>query len=397
LKISKIILENFQSHKYTEIDVDDAITLITGSSDSGKSSVVRALRWVFFNRSPKGNFIQNKKKPARVSLIYSTGDVLVREQGRNLNQYRLNDNVYKALRSDVPPEVRNFHKVALDNCQWQHPHYFLLDETPGNVAKRLNEVADLSIMDESLSVINALIRESGAETEKLKGDVTRIETALTESDWVPGAEKELARAEGKMLELSRRISLQGKVTLTVADVRRAEQRLAEFPDLSGLPVIDEALVKRQLGNQLNDDMRDLMARLEHIEYLNQRLDEMPDVDVDVVETSIALIERRDRELAVRNKIAEAVMLVEEIEEKLAVLPDVDVDVDISGFEELRRALIVGRSQLRGLINNVSKWQSQLKVAEIALVDAEEAYDKLKVELKVCPVCGNKFTEKDNCL
>jgi hypothetical protein len=272
-----------------------------------------------------------------------------------------------------------------------------LDETPGNVAKRLNEVADLSIMDESLSVINALIRESGAETEKLKGDVTRIETALAESDWVPGAEKELAWAEGKMLELSRRMSLQGKVTLTVADVRRAEQRLAEFPDLSGLPVIDEALVKRQLGNQLNDDMRDLMARLEHIEYLNQRLDEMPDVDVDVVETSIALIERRDRELAVRNKIAEAVMLVEEIEEKLAVLPDVDVDVDISGFEEMRRVLIVGRSQLRGLINNVSKWQSQLKVAEIALVDAEEAYDKLKVELEVCPVCGNKFTEKDNCL
>jgi len=144
-------------------------------------------------------------------------------------------------------------------------------------------------------------------------------------------------------------------------------------------------------------MRDLMARLEHIEYLNQRLDEMPDVDVDVIETSIALIERRDRELAVRNKVAEAVMLVEEIEEKLAVLPDVDIDVDISGFEEMRRVLIVGRSQLRGLINNVSKWQSQLKVAEIALVDAEEAYDKLKVELKVCPVCGNKFTEKDNCL
>ena len=53
--IKRIIIENFQSHKLTEIipGGPGQMTVIVGQSRQGKTAIFRALKWLF-NNSPDG-------------------------------------------------------------------------------------------------------------------------------------------------------------------------------------------------------------------------------------------------------------------------------------------------------------------------------------------------------
>jgi exonuclease SbcC len=392
VKITKIILENFQSHQYTELDIDAAITLITGSSDSGKSSLVRALRWVFFNRAPKGNFIQDKKKTARVTLIYDTGDVLIRERDSKVNQYRLNDDVYKALKTDVPVQISNFHKVTVDNCQWQLHHLFLLDETPGLVAKRLNEVADLSIMTETSIVVKALVREAEAKVTEKEAVVLGLTDQLQDLDWVSDAKERLAAAV-KLRENFEVVQTDlGILRESVVNVEATQAKLGLFPDLSGLVVVNSTLEQCQDRAGLFQKISGLQEILQKISGLQETLKQLPEIALAPLNSTIDLIQQRDTLLESRNTLALVATKTETLQKELDVLPNVDVKIDVESYENARKDIVVAKSTLRGVITTVTKWQGNLKAVEISLLEAEEAYADFKQDLGLCPVCGNKFQE-----
>ena len=392
MKLTKILLENFQAHRHTEIELD-AITLITGSSDSGKSSLVRALRWGFFNRAPKGNFMLDRKGTTRVTLTYDTGDVLIRERGPKVNQYQLNGDVFKALKTDVPAEVSKFHGVTLDNCQWQLHHYFLLDETGGNVAKRLNEVADLSIMDESLKTVNALVRDADGDVNVIKTSVVGIKDQLEGLTWVPEAKELVDQGVGLQEAYSKVFSAKGQLLSVMDDITDISTKLNQFPDMSGLTQIEEVITRQQRRDDFFTRGNALVAAAEKVTTLQDTLRLFPEISISDVEVGIDLCDTRVATGLTRKNLVEIRQRIVQLQEKLDVLPDVDAMPDVEGFEIKRRDLIAGRSTLRGALVAVDKWQGKLKAAELALVDAEEAYEDLKVNLGVCPVCGNKFTEE----
>ena len=56
--IDRVQILNFQRHGELKIVFDEQITTIVGPSDTGKSSVLRAIRWVAFNRPLGDGFIR---------------------------------------------------------------------------------------------------------------------------------------------------------------------------------------------------------------------------------------------------------------------------------------------------------------------------------------------------
>ncbi|MEF2143934.1 MAG: AAA family ATPase, partial [Desulfovibrionaceae bacterium] len=42
--IQRIILDDFQAHKHTELALGPGVTVLTGPNNSGKSAIVEALR-----------------------------------------------------------------------------------------------------------------------------------------------------------------------------------------------------------------------------------------------------------------------------------------------------------------------------------------------------------------
>ena len=53
--IKRVTLENFQSHKHSVIDFDEQLNVIVGPSDSGKSAIIRGIKWVLYNE-PTGDY-----------------------------------------------------------------------------------------------------------------------------------------------------------------------------------------------------------------------------------------------------------------------------------------------------------------------------------------------------
>ena len=53
--LKQITLKNFQSHKDSTIQLDRGLNAIIGPSDSGKSAIIRAIKWVLYNE-PSGDF-----------------------------------------------------------------------------------------------------------------------------------------------------------------------------------------------------------------------------------------------------------------------------------------------------------------------------------------------------
>ena len=66
--IKKLILDDFLAHGHTELDLGPGVTVISGPNNSGKSSIVEALRCLAQNPSPKF-FIRHGAREARVSAV----------------------------------------------------------------------------------------------------------------------------------------------------------------------------------------------------------------------------------------------------------------------------------------------------------------------------------------
>ena len=116
-KFKGLVIENFQSHERTEITFSEGLNVFVGPSDSGKSAILRALRWVLYNQPRGSDFIRTGASRCRVTLILSDGTQIVRERSSSVNRYLIrdpegNERVFEGFGSDVPDEVLEAHGMV---------------------------------------------------------------------------------------------------------------------------------------------------------------------------------------------------------------------------------------------------------------------------------------------
>ena len=70
--ISRVCLQNFQSHEESELELSPGINVIVGSSNSGKSAIVRAMEGVRTNRPWGTSFVRRGTRGATVALYVLT-------------------------------------------------------------------------------------------------------------------------------------------------------------------------------------------------------------------------------------------------------------------------------------------------------------------------------------
>lgn len=204
--IESLEIIKFQSHDYTMIDFDKGVNVIKGQSRSGKSATVRALRWALFNR-PQGegfkSHFADDKDPVEVSLSFTEDTWVTRSKGK-VNQYYSDDLELKALRSDVPDEIKAITLIDDINFQSQGDPYFLIGETPGAAGKKLNEFVGLTIIDDSRSKINRLVNKVGLELNIVEEDIeTTTERLKVEFKHLKKAEsivKFIDRSKDKLVD-----------------------------------------------------------------------------------------------------------------------------------------------------------------------------------------------------
>lgn len=197
MKINKIIIQNIQSHPFSTLRLSPGLNVIRGQSDSGKSVIIRALKWLITNRASK----RIRRKGIDSDLIsvveVTDGETTVsRARSDSFNGYYVKSEgaepvEFNPVGKDIPDLVSRTLNLTEVNIQEQKDTFFLLDESAGNVAKTLNKVSGLSDIDNTIQSVNSKIKSMAAEIRGINGNITTVKTKLEETKWSLSAEKEL--------------------------------------------------------------------------------------------------------------------------------------------------------------------------------------------------------------
>jgi exonuclease SbcC len=213
----KLIVQNFQRHKKKTIKFGRYVTTITGRNDAGKSAIIRALRWLCANKPNGKGFIRHGQKQASVTLQCGKSTIR-RTAGRN-NSYVLDKKVFKAFRSDVPPEIAKVLKVDEINFAKQHDPTFWFSLTPGQVAKELNKLVDLETIDRIQAAVAKRLRDKKAELQVSQQRLESARQAKKQLAWVPTAHQMLARLESVNASISAKSTTRAAFALLLSQAQ----------------------------------------------------------------------------------------------------------------------------------------------------------------------------------
>lgn len=219
--INSLEITNLQSHKYSLLEFHKGVNIIKGRSHSGKSSIIRALRWALQNR-PSGFYFKshfsNKKDSTDVAIDFNNGDYISRVRNNSFNGYYLsrNENGLEALRTDIPDEIKAITQMNNINLQSQGDKYFMLQETPGTVAKELNNIVGLNIIDEVNKRVSRIYDKADAKSKSLLIDIKDKKEEIKKYKHLKKAERLIKKIDilyGKYTALEDdRISLISRIT-----------------------------------------------------------------------------------------------------------------------------------------------------------------------------------------
>ncbi len=244
--IDKLTIQNFQSHKHSELEFHPGVNAIIGKSDSGKSSILRALYWICFNRPGGFDFIRHREERSQVILESQDSPMIRRIKGNKQNEYTLawdNDTqVYKAMGSDVPDHVRSILNISSINMQKQMDPPFLLSQTSGQVGKYLNEITNLSLIDSSLSNIKKTFNEEKRNLQTIKNQKEELEQDLKNYENLDEFESQLKTVKKKQRRLEDHKEQVERLENLIAKYNRNKKIVSSF---NWLDEIDLTLIEEK--------------------------------------------------------------------------------------------------------------------------------------------------------
>jgi len=236
--ITKLTIENFQSHKRTEIEFSPGVTVLVGESDVGKSAVVRVLRWLFLNEPRGAGFMRQGAAHCKASLLYGNGTVVERFRNRERNLYAVTSpdgtrEIFEGFGTDVPEEVLSVTGVRklsvgdvsfAPNIAGQLEAPFLLSEPGSTAALLLGTLSKADVFDAALKDALADSARLRREARSLEADVAMLEQELEDYADLPRWE-EAVRESSRLLEETR-AAHEKKASLERLFSERAEVKAA---------------------------------------------------------------------------------------------------------------------------------------------------------------------------
>lgn len=336
----KLKILNFQKHKELVIELDPKITTIVGPSDSGKSAVIRAIKWLMTNQ-PRGlEFIKHGSKFTTVMIEDIDGHSILRQRGKDINLYTLDNQEFKAFGNDVPPDIAKIFNINYLNFQSQHDSPFWFSDTAGEVSRQLNQIVDLSKIDTTLSNIDRIHRKRKAELEVIKERKEAIRKEGRELIWVKEADKDLQRVE-------------------------------------------------KLEKQYNTIVKEHIVLQDLVTVIQQHAKSIKTADTCKIfaEQALKLGTAWANKLSIMNKLLKSIEQIEELNKKA----DMPIPPSLSSLEETSQKiqrLQKNKRDLQILIDNI-------KEGELVICQKQENLLREQKELKkklgsICPLCGNEI-------
>lgn len=393
--IDKLQIKNIQSHKNSELEFVPGINVIIGSSNNGKSAILRALYWAIYNRplgieilcshwaiNNKGNIIE----PMSVK-VFKNGNVLERRRSKTENQYLLNGEELNVVSSDVPEQVANFFKLSNTNIQNQQESPFLLSLSNGEIARYFNKIANLDIIDRILSNAESKRREIKKEVENNDKILQELLDKHEKFTWVKQAEKKVLQyekliqskedIENRLNEINSEIEKRNIHELRIKDFKKV---LKNKNSISNLQIVLDSV--NELTCRISETVSDISEYKKIIQRM-KKISKFKDAKVSINEIKNCLKKSCDIKDELANLNSDLSIYTEnEVFAKLNFKKQLDLISKISNNS---------CKDLRVEFENLGQSIENYKLSNTRIENANQQIISLKNKLpEVCPLCGGKM-------
>jgi exonuclease SbcC len=221
--ISKLHIRHFQCLDDLEVDLDPRITVFVGQSDTGKSSCIRALRWLVLNRPGGTAFITNGDDVSASVTALVDGRRVTRRRSTSANVYRLDTARYVSFGAGkVPEPIANLLNVAEVNFQGQHSPYFWFSDSPQQVSKSLNAIINLGQIDRSLASVAAELRKAKTRRDVCQERLEQARKDKKELAWVVDFDSDLQRLERQQASIKQLHKRRNRLAELIETIKQAQ-------------------------------------------------------------------------------------------------------------------------------------------------------------------------------
>jgi exonuclease SbcC len=400
--IKSVFIQNFEAHAKTHLDFTDGVNVIGGSSNNGKSSIIKALMWCLFNQPSGFSFKKNNCRGATiVKIVFDNGQYIERKRDSKTNQYDCNGEILKALGTGVPEVVTDITNVSGINIQSQFDQFYLLQESSGEVARTLNDIVGLSVIDSALSKASKFVnsyRKDSVTQEKLSK--TKKEE-LEQYSWVGGAEITCQTLKDMVEEVSVYEEDEKSLSKIIERHIVLEEALSKIPNI---PYEKVEHVKSIIKDFLivDKDLESLSKCIDKLDSIRQSLNELDTYDEcgNVLEHAKKLVKEYKMASEYEFNLNKLISDYDRINNAyndtanfLSCKPIYDsLREDIGEYEEISRSYADIDKKIR---QDKEIQEATVKVMKI-IERAREEKRKIEAEAEVCPLCGKTFENGECC-
>ncbi|MEN9405745.1 MAG: hypothetical protein RLZ12_29 [Bacillota bacterium] len=418
----KLIIDNFQAHDHTEIDFALGLNVLVGPSDSGKSAVLRALRWVLFNQPRGMDFIQVGSSKCRVQLILTDGIKITRVRSNRVNRYLLTDaagkeQIFEGFGNAVPEEVIKAHgmraiKLAdqehLINFGMQLDPPFMVADSPGGKAKLIGAISGAEVFDYAF-------KDATQDRTVALTQLKEIERKGVELSQLIAGYKDLTTFEQKVVCAE---ALYNNVQLKVVlqqKIRTQQERLLLF-NKDKLILIQQIKEKKEFLHftPLIEQMQSKALAYKNLIKLRKALDaareEKSKVEQQTYKCNI-ILQEKDRIINTQER-NDVVTTLKKIriswhsvtKERNYITKVLSKRQDLASVEKIVSKLNEYGQQLKMLnllrkkqvynLERLTKGRNFYKLRKKELQQTEQQYVNLLNELQECPLCGTNLSKTD---
>lgn len=415
--INKVILENFQSHKYSEIDFNDGLNVIVGPSDQGKSAIIRGIKWALFNEPSGDYFIREGESYCSVTLKFSDNSSIKRYRSKSKNLYYLydadgNETIFEGFGTNVPLEIinsTNIKKIYLDgkqsnsiNISDQLEGSFLLSEKSATRANAIGRLVGVHLVDEAISDTLKDIRNLGLLKRNTSEQLNKQMEEMEKYDYLDELEntiKSLEVNKNKIFYLEQDLNKLSNISVNLKNVKNniinTENIIMKLDNLDNInSKTKELSIKIKMYLFVENKFKTLLDIKNNICYNENIIDKIKKLDIAnlFIEKLQVLVEKREQLLKLRlkkNDIEENIKYNRIMLMKLEPLQKfenniMNIDFNYSRLEVLKslnnKKQIIGKKISFG-INYIDKFSNIDKIdSKIALI--ENKYNPLCSMIKI---------------
>lgn len=234
----EVLVKDFNCIKTVKMDFQPGFNVIQGPSNSGKSSVIKAIEKCIFNQSGSTN-VRHGADNLLVGIRYKGREVYL-TKGKN-TKYKVDNEIFEKIGVNQLEQVAtalNIKEVVLGgekvrlNFSSQFSYPFLLDKTPGQLYKFIVDSAEseslsdvLKDMAKDIKDLDKSVIQNEAQIDILNKQKANLENKLVDADTILDVSNKILALDSTYTSINRESELRDKYTDDTASIGILKQRL----------------------------------------------------------------------------------------------------------------------------------------------------------------------------